>query len=496
MAFPIYPADPFLDQRFAWVRAVFSRILADRCAHLRAGLCTGTRRRLVTPCARAAAAFLLSAINVRGTVPFGKRSGQRPSGRLARRGDGSADATTAAEARPGGIVTFPFSAAVGLLSASIWIYLFFFRGAFWRVELFDDDRAQFSAPEQFPAVVAIVPARNEATTIAHTVAALLKQDYPGPFHVVVVDDHSDDGTAGVAQRAAAENGGAGRFAVCSAEPLPVGWTGKLWALNEGVRNASRDQQTRNETAEFYWFTDADVQHAPDTLRRLVSHAQTSKLDLTSLMVLLRARTFPEKLLIPAFVYFFLQLYPPRWIADPNSRTAGAAGGCLLIRGSALQRIGGLGAIHDALIDDCALARAVKTAGGRISMGVTRGSVSLRDYQTFTEIRDMIARTAFTQLRYSAPLLLLTILALFMTYIAPLALLFAGTAPRTLGIISCLLMVASFLPTVRYYRLSPAWALPLPVTAVFYAQATVLSAVRFWLGHGGQWKGRAQAPSSS
>jgi hopene-associated glycosyltransferase HpnB len=394
-------------------------------------------------------------------------------------------------------VTISFSAAVGLLSAAIWIYLFFFRGAFWRLQLFDDDQTKLPAADaQFPTVVAIVPARNEAATIGVTVAALLKQDYPGPFRVRVVDDHSDDGTADVAKRAAAENGGARRFAVYSAAPLPPGWTGKLWALNEGIRHASGDAAPQEENAEFYWFTDADIQHAPDTLRRLVSRAQTSQLDLTSLMVLLRARTFPEKLLIPAFVYFFLQLYPPRWIAHPQSSTAGAAGGCLLIRRAALQRIGGLAAIRDALIDDCALARAVKTAGGRLSMGVTRASVSLRDYQTFTEIRDMIARTAFTQLRYSAPLLLLTILALFLTYLVPVALLFAGSAlPRILGIISCLLMAASFLPTVRYYRLPPAWALLLPVTAVFYAQATALSAVRFWLGHGGQWKGRAQAPTS-
>jgi len=393
-------------------------------------------------------------------------------------------------------VTFSFSAAVGLLSAAIWIYLFFFRGAFWRIHLFDDDQAQSPAPSRFPVVVAVVPARNEAATIAITVAALLKQDYPGPFHVVVVDDHSEDGTADVAQRAAAENRGEARLAVCSAEPLPSGWTGKLWALNEGIRNASHDEQARKETAEFYWFTDADVQHAPDTLRRLVSRAQIGRLDLTSLMVLLRARTFPEKLLIPAFVYFFLQLYPPRWIANPNSRTAGAAGGCLLIRRAAMLRIGGLAAIRDALIDDCALARAVKTSGGRLSMGVTRASVSLRDYQTFSEIRDMIARTAFTQLRYSAPLLLLTIVGLFLTYLAPVALLLAPSTPaRILGIFSCFLALTSFLPTIQYYGLSPGWALLLPAAAVFYVQATVLSAVRFWLGRGGQWKGRAQAPSS-
>jgi hopene-associated glycosyltransferase HpnB len=393
-------------------------------------------------------------------------------------------------------VTFSFSAAPGLLPAAIWIYLFFFRGAFWPIHLCDDDQTRFPAPPHFPVVVAVVPARNEAATIGITVAALLKQDYPGPLHVVVVDDHSNDGTSQIAARAARESSGAARFAIHSAAAFPGGWTGKLWALNEGIRQAPRDTVSQEESAEFYWFTDADVQHAPDTLRRMVCRAQTSQLDLTSLMVLLRARTFPEKLLIPAFVYFFLQLYPPRWIADSQSRTAGAAGGCLLIRRQALQRAGGLAAIRDALIDDCALARAVKTAGGRLSMGVTRASVSLRDYQTFSEIRDMIARTAFTQLRYSAPLLLLTIFALFVTYLAPVALLFAGDAlPRILGIISCLLMAASFLPTVRYYRLPAAWALLLPVTAVFYAQATALSAVRFWLGHGGQWKGRAQAPSS-
>jgi hopene-associated glycosyltransferase HpnB len=316
--------------------------------------------------------------------------------------------------------------------------------------------------------------------------------------VVVVDDHSGDGTAEAAARAGAENESASRrFAVYAASALPSGWTGKLWALNEGVRCASRGERADEESDEFYWFTDADVQHAPDTLRRLVSRAQDDKFDVTSLMVLLRARTFPEKILIPAFLYFFLQLYPPKWIADSAARTAGAAGGCLLIRREALQRIGGLAAIRDAIIDDCALARAVKLNGGKIWMGVTRASISLRDYESFTEIRDMIARTAFTQLRYSPLLLLMTIVGLFLTYLAPLALLFAGNIPAPVfGMLCCCLMPASFLPSVRYYRLSPIWVLLLPVAAVFYAQATVLSAVRYWLGRGGQWKGRAQARSAS
>jgi len=402
-------------------------------------------------------------------------------------------------------VTISFSAVIGVTCAGIWIYLFSFRGAFWRVWMFDDDRAQFPAPAQFPPVVAIVPARNEAATIGITVAALLKQEYPGNLRVVVVDDHSDDGTAEVAAkvageiaaRAAAENREAGEFAIYSAAALPNGWTGKLWALNEGVCCASRDERTREGSAEFYWFTDADVEHAPDTLRRLVSRAQRDKLDLASLMVLLRARTFPEMTLIPAFLYFFLQLYPPTWIADPAARTAGAAGGCLLIRHTALQRIGGLAAIRSAMIDDCALARAVKTPGGRIWMGVTRASISLRDYKNFAEIRDLIARTAFTQLRYSALLLVLTILGLGLTYLAPVALFFAGNMlARALGILCYFAMAASFLPAVRYFRLSPVWTFLLPVSAFCYGYATLLSAVRYWLGRGGQWKGRTQAPSSS
>jgi hopene-associated glycosyltransferase HpnB len=397
-------------------------------------------------------------------------------------------------------VSVSVGVAVGVLSAGIWVYLFFFRGAFWRLTDFDDDRCAISAKQKFPRVCAIVPARNEAPTIAATVTSLLQQDYPGEVSVAVVDDHSDDGTAQAASEAAEgtnnASGDASRFTIYSAEPLQSGWTGKLWALNEGVRRVSAEAEQRGEPIEFFWFTDADIQHAPDTLRRLVARAETDRLDLASLMVLLRARTPQEKLLIPAFVYFFLQLYPPRWIANPNARTAGAAGGCLLIRGSTLQRIGGLAAIRNALIDDCTLARAVKGAGGRLWMGVTRSSVSQRDYRSFAEIRDMIARTAFTQLRYSTALLLLTIVALFVTYIAPLVLPFAGKpVARILGIIACVLMATSFLPTIRYYRLSRTWTLLLPVTAAVYAYATVLSAVRFWLGHGGQWKGRSQAPFS-
>jgi hopene-associated glycosyltransferase HpnB len=248
--------------------------------------------------------------------------------------------------------------------------------------------------------------------------------------------------------------------------------------------------------EYLWFTDADIVHAPDTLKRLVSRAESRKLDLASLMVLLQANSFPERLLIPPFLYFFLMLYPPRWIADPKARTAGAAGGCVLLRRAALERLGGFASMRAEVIDDCALARSVKRTRGTIWMGLTRKSLSLRAYKTFGEIRDLIARTAFTQLHYSALLLLGTLLGMFLTYIVPPVFAF-HTQPLVwrLSLAAWALMTVSYLPTVRYYRLSPLWAPFLPVAAAFYSCATWLSAVRYWLGRGGQWKGRSQAPKS-
>ena len=377
---------------------------------------------------------------------------------------------------------------VGAISLAIWLYLVFAHGFFWRLREFDDDRAAHKLPDLWPVVVAIVPARNEAETIARTVEGLARQDYRGAFSIVIVDDHSEDGTAQAAQQAAQGTDAAGRIRIQSASALPVGWTGKLWALHEGVNRASVQAPT------FYWFTDADIVHAPDTLRRLVARAEENKLDLVSLMVLLRTDTFAERALIPPFLYFFLKLYPPRWIADAHARTAGAAGGCILLRREAFERIGGLAAIRSEVIDDCALARAVKRSGGCIWMGLTRASVSLRTYRTFAELRDLIARTAFTQLRYSAPLLFGTLAGLFLTYVAPVSLLFAQSrASRMLGLISWLLMSLTFLPAVRFYRLSPLLAPLLPLAAFFYASATWLSAWRYWLGRGGEWKGRAQAP---
>jgi hopene-associated glycosyltransferase HpnB len=417
------------------------------------------------------------------------------------------------------------STILAATSAAIWLYLAFFRGQFWRLNSFDDDHQKLTLPQTLPTVHAIIPARNEAPTIAATVTSLLHQNYPGKFSITVVDDHSQDHTAEIATQAAFSSTGtlagpeerracapssatfgqstaaadilasapAPKFSTVSASPLQPGWTGKLWALNQAVTQSPESPTP----PDYFWFTDADITHAPDTLQRLVSRAEKNNLALTSLMVELKSETYAEKFLIPPFLYFFLQLYPPNWITNPKSRTAGAAGGCILIRAESLKKIGGLSAIRRAVIDDCALATAVKRSGGQLWMGITRQSHSLRNYATLAEIRDMIARTAFTQLNYSTPILLATLAALFITYIAPIAFLFVpNPAARPLSAVATFLMLATFFPTTRFYRQSPFWILTLPAAALFYAYATTLSAIRYWLGRGAQWKGRSQAPTQT
>ena len=376
---------------------------------------------------------------------------------------------------------------IAAIPLAIWLYLFFLRGNFWQL---DEDTAEPGPLRRWPRVIAIVPARDEAETISQAVASLAQQDYPGEFSTIVVDDHSSDGTIDLARKARDESGAAGRVAVHAAADLPRGWTGKVWAMNEGIAAAGTPP-------EYFWFVDADTVHAPDTLRRLVVRAETDSLDLASLMVLLHAKTWPERLLIPSFLYFFLLLYPPRWIRNPRSRAAGAAGGCLLLRHTALARIGGMAAIRSDVIDDCALARVVKKGGGKIWLGLTRRSVSLRDPAGFGEIRDMIARTAFTELRYSLVLLLAALAGLFLTFVLPWVIFVAYPGEAWLLVDTTVaLMAASYLTTVKFYGLSWPWALTLPVAALFYAYSTAVSAVRYWRGRGGEWKGRAQAPEKT
>lgn len=374
----------------------------------------------------------------------------------------------------------------GLLCILIWIYLLAARGGFWRVRtmlpVITAERAQTAT------VAVVVPARNEADVIARSVTSLLTQSYAGSIRIFLVDDASTDDTARIAREAAERAGRSADLIVIEGRPLPAGWSGKLWAVQQGIDLACE------QTPGFLLLTDADIVHAPKNVEALVALAESQRCDLTSFMVKLHCGTPAERLLVPAFVFFFFMLYPPAWVENPRRKTAGAAGGCILIRPEALERAGGIAAIRGEIIDDCALAAAVKSAGGRVWLGLTESASSVRPYETFSDVGRMISRTAFNQLRHSAMLLLLSLAGLTVTYLLPPLLLFTRQpVPIALGVTAWLLMTAAFLPMVRFYGLNPLRALALPLIAVFYMGATLHSALRYWSGKGGVWKGRVQDP---
>ena len=343
-----------------------------------------------------------------------------------------------------------------------------------------------------PPVTAIIPARNEEESIGATVASLLRQDYPGALTVVVVDDQSDDETARLAREAAAAIGAADRLTVLPGRALPSGWTGKLWAQNQGVERAL----TSPQPATYLLLTDADILYAPDALTALVARAQASGTVLTSLMVKLRCESLAEHMFVPAFIFFFQMLYPFAWANDPRRATAAAAGGCMLVRRDALRDAGGMAAIRGALIDDCALAKALK-AHGPIWLGLTERVHSLRAYPAVGDVRHMVSRTAYAQLRYSPVLLAGTVFGLALTYLAPVGFaLFAASPARWLGIATWLLMAFAFQPMLRFYGVSRLWGLALPAIAAIYLAFTVDSAYQHARGRGGMWKGRAQANVSA
>lgn len=373
--------------------------------------------------------------------------------------------------------------AFGLISLLIWCVLVFARGGFWRVRF----PGISPAPSRWPEVVAIVPARDEVDVIEKALTSLLQQDYRGPFRIILVDDHSADGTAHAARLTATALGLESRLEIVAARELPPGWTGKVWAQAEGYAVV----EARASETRYVWLTDADIWHAPDTLSRLVARATAEQLVLTSLMVRLRCASVSERALIPAFVFFFAKLYPFTWVRDPRSRSAAAAGGCMLAAYDALQQIGGMAAIKGALIDDCALARALKEKGP-IRLDFADGSISLRSYADWRSIWNMIARSAFTQLHYSPLLLAGTLLGMCLTYLAPPILAFCGEPGAWSAGLAWLFMMFSYGPMLRYYGRSPLWAPLLPLVALFYLGATCESARRYWSGQGGQWKGRNQA----
>ena len=369
---------------------------------------------------------------------------------------------------------------------AIWLYLLVGRGSFWLAGERDDEPPSAEGP--WPAINAIVPARDEAESVGETIASLLRQDYPGEFTVILVDDQSRDATARVARDAAASLGADERLTVLSGRALPSGWTGKLWAQHQGVELAGRAPRP----ASYLLFTDADIVYAPDALRGLVARAHSGGYVLASLMAKLRCRSLAERMFVPAFIFFFQMLYPFAWANDPRRATAAAAGGCMLVRRDTLREAGGMAAIRGALIDDCALAKALK-AHGPIWIGLTERVHSIRAYPAVDDIRRMVSRTAYAQLRYSPLLLAGTVIGLALTYLAPVALaIFAGGVARDLGIAAWLLLAFAFQPTLRFYGVSAFWGLALPLIAAIYMAFTVDSAYQHARGRGGMWKGRAQA----
>lgn len=373
-------------------------------------------------------------------------------------------------------------AVAGGLSVVCWIVLLFFRGGFWRA----DQRLQATWPQrvEWPAVVAVIPARDEAPTIGLAVQSILKQDYPGSLSVVVIDDGSTDGTATAAREA-----DDGRLTVIAGLPLAIGWTGKLWAVEQGLAEMQRSAGD----ADFVLLTDADIVHHPTVLRRLVAKAEDDELDLVSLMVHLRCQSAWERLLIPAFVFFFQKLFPFRRVNDRDRPEAAAAGGCMLVRRSILDRVGGVTSIRDRLIDDCALAERIKTRGA-IWLGLGDGSHSLRRYDRLADIWEMVARTAYTQLRYSFVALVGTIIGMTVIYLVPVgASVFgamSGDMPAFyIGLAAWLIMGTAYEPTLRLYG-QPQWAaISLPIAGFLYTLMTLDSARRHWVGRGGAWKGR-------
>jgi hopene-associated glycosyltransferase HpnB len=370
---------------------------------------------------------------------------------------------------------------LGALTLLIWFYLVLLHDGFWLTRERDTNPLP-EEPLHWPAVTAIVPARDEADVIAQSIGSLLDQDYPGDFHIILVDDNSSDGTAEIALNAAA---GMDRLTVLSGAALARGWTGKLWAVHQGIALAG-------DAPEWLWLTDADIAHAPDTLRTLVQRATGDNRVLVTLMAKLRCESLAERALIPAFVWFFQMLYPFGRVNRRTSKLGAAAGGCMLAEREALERAGGIAALKNALIDDCTLGALMKRQGS-VWLGLTDRSISIRRYDTWGSVAAMISRSAYAQLHYSRLLLAGTIFGLSITYLAPpLLAVFGHGYAQIMGAGAWILMGIAFQPMLRFYHRSPLWGIALPGIASFYGWCTFASARAHWQGKGGMWKGRAQA----
>ena len=369
---------------------------------------------------------------------------------------------------------------------ALWLYLLTARGGFWLAGQ-RDDRPELPGPAVWPPLTVVIPARDEAATIARCVRSVLDQDYPGKLDVIVVDDNSRDGTGTIAGEAAAAIGARDRLVVLQGRPLPPGWTGKVWALKQGVDFAL----TQTRKPKYLVLTDGDIVCAPPALRRLVSRAENGPTVLTSVVARLHCESFAERCLIPAFVFFFQMIYPFAWVNRRERATAAAAGHCMLVRSDALTRVGGIESIRDALIDDCALAKRLKTVGP-IWLGLSTRVQSIRE-DRFGSIRSMITRSAYAELHYSPLLLVAAIVAMVFAFLAaPLLAVFASGTAAWFGLAAWCAMAIAFQPTLRLYDLNPLWGFAVPLIALTYMIWTIESAVQYARGRGGAWKGRFQA----
>jgi len=379
------------------------------------------------------------------------------------------------------------SEILAVICLIVWIYLICARGQFWRARV--RDTSVSARPEHWPAVAVVVPARNESDVITANLQSLLRQDYAGALRLIVVDDDSNDGTAAAAMRAGETRTDRPMTIVTSSGP-PAGWTGKLWALKQGIATAEQSRP------DYLLLTDADIVHAPDTLSWLVAHSIAGGNVLTSLMAKLRCDSLAERSHVPAFVYFFQMLFPFSWVNQAHSGVAAAAGGCMLVRTEALARAGGIDKIRNALIDDCSLAATLKVIGP-IWVGLTDRVRSIRPYNTLTDVSQMISRSAYAQLGYSPLLLTAALAGMALTFLLPPALaIFATGLTQYLGIAAWLAMTTSFLPMLRFYRLAPVWSVTLPAIAFLYLSYTINSAYRHLRRSGGRWKGRVHVDNPS
>ncbi|MGW1895426.1 glycosyltransferase [Streptomyces sp. NPDC002004] len=376
---------------------------------------------------------------------------------------------------------------ITVASLAVWLWLLLGQGFFWRTDVRLPRR---TPPSRWPSVGIVVPARDEATVLPRSLPSLLGQDYPGRAEVFLVDDGSSDGTGELARALSARHGGLPLTVTSPGEP-PAGWTGKLWAVRHGIGLA------RERTPEYLLLTDADIAHAPDSLQELVAAARTGGFDLVSLMARLRVESFWERLVVPAFVYFFAQLYPFRRVARRGSRTAAAAGGCMLLRTEAAERAGLPDSIRHAVIDDVSLARAVRSTGGHLWLGLADRVDSVRPYPRLHDLWRMVSRSAYAQLRHSPLLLAGTVAGLALVYLVPPAALVAGLVTGSaghavVGGAAWLVMAATYMPMLRYYGQPLLLAPLLPCTAFLYLLMTVDSAVQHYRGRGAAWKGRTYA----